>query len=442
MIYKLHRIFSPKSNAFLYSHGYSNAIEFGSKTLIKNYSSHMGSKNEIDFIKQELKQSQVGFTDMNPSCYEELIFSYHFNDVKIDYNSNAVFSSKRNYMKDENISTTDRWLTYEEVNGVQSAESILQLIENNQSKLSKHRGHPVIAYLTAINSNALASRININNDDIKEFMSLVEDIPNNIQEIDVILHSNGGYMSSAHRIIELLRNRFEKVNFLIPFAAYSAASMMCMAADEIIMTPESSLSPFDVQILAPDTQDEYLPARIMIKCSKEAKKALNPLWIFTPRDMYKDWNLKMVEKTILLCDISIKESKAYPLYWLMKYMFKSYTPSNIYFAEVFFMPFWKRFTLNGRKANRIVNTFINLGIRLSQNTPIMYNDIKNMGLKVSCADGELLSLMRETYQLADRLFHKSTVEKLYTGADKSFYRFSVYKNPPIEYENERNNPLP
>jgi len=91
------------------------------------------------------------------------------------------------------------------------------------------------------------------------------------------------------------------------------------------------------------------------------------------------------------------------------------------------MPFWKRFTSNGRKANRIIKLFINTGTTLSHSTPIMYHDLKDTGLNVSKADDELLKLLRETYQLSDVLFQNSTIKKLYTSSDKSFFNFSTSK---------------
>lgn len=198
-----------------------------------------------------------------------------------------------------------------------------------------------------------------------------------------------------------------------------------MSADEIIITPEGSLSPFDYQMLTPDKDGMYFPIHMMMKIAKRAKRAINPFCIFIPRNMYKEWTANMADKTIQQCKIAKQENKKYPLYWLMKYMFKAYTPFNRYFTEVFYIPLWKRFTTNGRKANLIVNLFINLGIDLSHETPIMYGDMKNMGLNVSCADSdkELLILMRETYQLANNLFSSSSIMKLYTGIDKNFYIF-------------------
>ncbi len=371
------------------------------------------------------KQTQVDFVNIDQIFYKRLVYSFYdtFNE-NFDYNSKMLTSINNNQDQLTPISTTDRWHNYQQINGEQTYDDILSLLKNNQKQISELRGHPVIAYLTAINTDSSSSQINLNNRDIKEFASLIADIDENICEIDVILHSYGGYIESAHVIIELLRDRFKKVNFLIPFTAHSAASMMCMAADEIIMTPESSLSPFDVQVLSPDDNKTYLPAQIMKECAKEAKKANNFFNIFTPKSLYEKWDGKMIRKTKLFCDISIKQSKSYPMYWLMKYMFKSSESKNLFFINFLFMPLWKRFTSNGRKANNIVKLFVNTGIKLSHSTPIMYNDLKDTGLNISKADNQLLSLMRETYQLADALFHSSTIKKIYTSSDKSFFKYS------------------
>jgi len=341
---------------------------------------------------------------------------------KSDYNTVRKPYGDNN-MENETIFTVDRWYSYEELNGKQSINEIMSLIEKNQLKLSKLRNRPVVAYLTAVSTGALASEINISHDDVKKFMSIIADIPDVETEIDIILHSNGGYMKSAQRIVELLRDRFKVVNFLIPFAANSAAALMCMSADEIIMTPESALSPFDVQILSPDDETTYFPSRIMRESAKEAKRALNPFCIFMPYKLYKNWNWKMTKNIMLICDISEKESKNYPLYYLMKYMFKIKQLHNKDYSESFLLSFLKKFTTDGRKANRIVNLFINTGIKLSHDTPLMYGILKSTGLNVSKADGELLKLMRETWILGDVLFENSTIKKLYANSNKSFFSY-------------------
>ena len=50
------------------------------------------------------------------------------------------------------------------------------------------------------------------------------------------------------RIISLLREKFKKVSVLIPYTAYSAATLLALGADEIIMHPYGNLGPLDPQL--------------------------------------------------------------------------------------------------------------------------------------------------------------------------------------------------
>jgi ClpP class serine protease len=61
--------------------------------------------------------------------------------------------------------------------------------------------------------------------------------------------SNGGDPIVAWRAITLLRERVEQIGVLVPQAAYSAATLLAMGADEIVMHPNGNLGPVDPQIL-------------------------------------------------------------------------------------------------------------------------------------------------------------------------------------------------
>ncbi len=51
--------------------------------------------------------------------------------------------------------------------------------------------------------------------------------------------------------MSLLRERFKKVSVLIPYVAYSAATLLALGADEIVMHPFSNLGPVDPQFIIP-----------------------------------------------------------------------------------------------------------------------------------------------------------------------------------------------
>ena len=48
--------------------------------------------------------------------------------------------------------------------------------------------------------------------------------------------------------MSILRERFDTVSVLVPYMAFSAATLFCLGADEIVMHPHASLGPIDPQI--------------------------------------------------------------------------------------------------------------------------------------------------------------------------------------------------
>jgi Serine dehydrogenase proteinase len=65
------------------------------------------------------------------------------------------------------------------------------------------------------------------------------------EKLDVVLHCRGGSVSVAHKIYKLLRHYSKELNILIPYKAHSAATLLCLGADHLVMTPLSELSPLD-----------------------------------------------------------------------------------------------------------------------------------------------------------------------------------------------------
>ena len=69
-----------------------------------------------------------------------------------------------------------------------------------------------------------------------------------INEIDFILNSPGGDADAAYKIIRILKRRFRKVNVIVPLWAKSAATLLSLGADEIIMDEMAEFGPLDPQI--------------------------------------------------------------------------------------------------------------------------------------------------------------------------------------------------
>ena len=107
------------------------------------------------------------------------------------------------------------------------------------------RNRPLITYVTSIRPNMGGQ---MSSDSISSIIELINKIPKEKKEIDFLIISNGGDPISSLRIISLLRERFDKISVLLPYIAYSAATILALGADEIIMHPFSNLGPVDPQI--------------------------------------------------------------------------------------------------------------------------------------------------------------------------------------------------
>src|SRR5205809_6728309 len=100
--------------------------------------------------------------------------------------------------------------------------------------IEANRKRPLISYITSMRQNALGQ---ISSDVILEFTRQIKCIPAESKGVDILIVSNGGDPTVSWRIISLLRERFDDVSVLLPFAAYSAATLISLGANEIVMHP-------------------------------------------------------------------------------------------------------------------------------------------------------------------------------------------------------------
>lgn len=75
--------------------------------------------------------------------------------------------------------------------------------------------------------------------------------PPNIDTMEILLESRGGHAEIAYATVNFLRKYCKKLNVIVPRYAKSAATLMCLAADEIVMGELAELGPIDVQITDP-----------------------------------------------------------------------------------------------------------------------------------------------------------------------------------------------
>jgi hypothetical protein len=112
-------------------------------------------------------------------------------------------------------------------------------------QLENHRKRPLIVYVTS-SRHGISSMMAA--DAIPELQDQLQCLPDDTKAIDLLVISNGGDPTVAWRAITLLRERVDEVAVLVPQAAYSAATLLALGANQIVMHPNGNLGPVDPQI--------------------------------------------------------------------------------------------------------------------------------------------------------------------------------------------------
>jgi hypothetical protein len=115
-------------------------------------------------------------------------------------------------------------------------------------KLHDHTKRGTIVYATAWMENrpdVPGTAFSINLGDLQGFMEACSNVTE--RELDLIITSPGGSPEAAESLMAYLRTRFDHIRVIVPVAAMSAATMMALAADEIVMGSHSQLGPIDPQ---------------------------------------------------------------------------------------------------------------------------------------------------------------------------------------------------
>jgi hypothetical protein len=104
-------------------------------------------------------------------------------------------------------------------------------------------------------------------------------------QIDLVLHSGGGDINTAYQIAELLRTHAKKLNAIVPMYAKSAATLLTLAADQIVMGEMAELGPLDTQILERQ------------RGSRKYNSALNP---FKSLEQLQSFSLETLDMAVKL----------------------------------------------------------------------------------------------------------------------------------------------
>jgi hypothetical protein len=202
----------------------------------------------------------------------------------------------------------------EDLTPAQMRSARLNLIE----KIEDLTGRPLIVYATSFLKHPEA-QASLDDSDLEGFSDLVEDLPGHV--LDVLLHCPGGSIESAERICRLLRSRFTDIRYVVPHTASSAATLLALSGNQILLDDRSALGPIDPQVLVLSGGAwRYVPTRAILESFETVRKILklegpDALPVFLP--MLSKYELHVFET----CKNAEKLSRTLAREWLDRYMF-------------------------------------------------------------------------------------------------------------------------
>jgi len=248
------------------------------------------------------------------------------------------------------------------------------------------RNRPLLVYAAKFPGAPAGSPISIDVTDVDGFTDLVHSVEG--RSVDILLHSPGGSPEATERIVSIIRSQFDDVTFLIPHSAYSAATMLALSGNSIILHPSATLGPIDPQINgnpARSIRRGFDKIRDLLKAEgPEALPAYLPL--------IEKHSIELLE----ICDDFLKLSKELATEWLSKYMFGA-----------------RKDPATGDVIGKAVDFFSDYDEHKTHSRPLMLEKIQPLGLAVERAEGDLQELLWEAHILLDGFFNMTSFVKLF-----------------------------
>lgn len=279
-------------------------------------------------------------------------------------------------------------------------------------KISRIRKRDILVYASDPNKGGVSA---LDYSDILPFSDQLFTLKGT--EIDIILETPGGIAEVVEDLVGLIRSKYPKVGIIVPGSAKSAGTIFTMAADEILMGPQSALGPIDAQIMSNGktySADAFLEGLRKIKDEVNANNKLDLAYIPILQ------NISPGE--IQHCENAQNFSKALVTNWLKEYKFK----------------FWNEHTSTGevvtaeeksKRAKEIASTLCNHGLWLTHGRSIHMSELQNMKLIITdySVNKELNEAITRYYTLLKMSF-ETNLYKIYETPNSQIYR-SVNNNP-------------
>ena len=182
---------------------------------------------------------------------------------------------------------------------------------------------PLIIYATDFTDEGRAAHygagLQIDLGDKTGFSQATSDIPDG--PLDVLIQSPGGSPSAAESVVKFLRSRFDPIRFIVPHTAKSAATMLALSGDEILLGEIGELGPIDPQLrIFNDQRVVTVPAGAAIDQFKGIHEAVtkDPASMRALLPIIRQYGPSFLQE----CHNAVALSEELVAEWLQRYMFK------------------------------------------------------------------------------------------------------------------------
>lgn len=278
--------------------------------------------------------------------------------------------------------------------------------------LAAHTKRPAVLYaadfLNESKTRHVQNGVAITPEDVRGLAEVVRGLEGDA--VDLILHSPGGSPEAAESIVAVLRSQFNTVRVLVPVMAKSAATMIALAANEILMPISAELGPIDPQFLLSDGRggQRMTPAQAIIDDVQRAQQAVTsqqgdaPVWLMQVQGQPPGLYQQALN--------AVQLSKQLVKGWLEKYMFTGdQSAATKAQAIVDYLGDHNRFLSHARRVD--IKTLADLGAKI-------YN--------ITDVDRQLWQLLEELWYTVEHTFQGSPVFKMWENS-KGIGLFQVMK---------------
>lgn len=186
---------------------------------------------------------------------------------------------------------------------------IFEFVEEKAKALERHFDSDVVWYSGQIHPAFF-----------RLFRNFIEEVKKrskrDTNSITIFLRTPGGSVETTERYVGVIRKHYKFVNFVVPDAAMSAGTILCMSGDKIYMDYSSSLGPIDPQVQMPD--GNYVAALGYLDKVRELTEKPK----LSPADVVFLKGLDLAR--LALYEQAKRLSESLLKYWLVKYKFNDW----------------------------------------------------------------------------------------------------------------------